>query len=295
MSPTVQTVLKVIHFSSCLTSQFAIRSLLACEPSSSPCPIVSAKDVVVSTVRMGDWFVVETLNFRVWSRLNSTDSIACARRCETLRGELLAKWLPERPGQDWTPKAVVMVHRTLEEFCAAVGTGRTGSSGCATVRHEQGRVAERRIDLRADVHSWSSSTLPHELAHLILADRFGGRRLPRWADEGIAVLAEPPEKQAERKKAASGQRAIALPRLLTAVEYPTTTEERDAFYAQSTALTDYLVSREGGTRFLTFVEMAMDRGHDVALKKIYRVNGIRELEREWNARGSNIAVAEERP
>ena len=39
------------------------------------------------------------------------------------------------------------------------------------------------------------TALPHELTHLILADRFSPRQVPRWSDEGMAVLADPAEKQ----------------------------------------------------------------------------------------------------
>jgi hypothetical protein len=37
--------------------------------------------------------------------------------------------------------------------------------------------------------------LPHEITHVVLADRFNTKPMPRWADEGMAVLTEPVEKK----------------------------------------------------------------------------------------------------
>ena len=36
--------------------------------------------------------------------------------------------------------------------------------------------------------------LPHEATHVVLAGQFGDQPVPRWADEGMAVLTEPRDK-----------------------------------------------------------------------------------------------------
>src|SRR5262249_50675662 len=40
--------------------------------------------------------------------------------------------------------------------------------------------------------------LPHEVPHVVLADLFPQQQIPRWADEGMAVLAEPASEQSLR-------------------------------------------------------------------------------------------------
>ena len=46
----------------------------------------------------------------------------------------------------------------------------------------------------ADIDRILASGLPHEVTHVILADLFPQQQIPRWADEGMAVLTEPREK-----------------------------------------------------------------------------------------------------
>ncbi|MDB5343958.1 MAG: hypothetical protein JWP89_2335 [Schlesneria sp.] len=233
---------------------------------------------VLAAQRHGDYFLVETLNFRIWSRLNSAETMEFTKRCETVRSDLREIWLSESDASGiWTPKADVVVHRSVVEFGAALGPQNAGSSGCTKVQRVNGRITLRRIDLRADAHGWNTSSMSHEVTHLIVADRFGGRRLPRWADEGMAVLAESREKQAQRQRVASLAPAISLSRLLSVAEYPGG-RDRDAFYAQSASLTDYLVRHGGGVQFLAFVESAMESGHDIALREYYDLEGLHDLE-----------------
>ena len=48
-----------------------------------------------------------------------------------------------------------------------------------------------RTNLRADHPQVLTAILPHEVTHVVLADLFTTQQIPRWADEGMAVLAEP--------------------------------------------------------------------------------------------------------
>jgi hypothetical protein len=270
-----------------LSSRFFFCPLLAGEATrvdaqAQDSPIEPSRDVVLLAVRQSDLFVVETPNFRISSRLNSVDSIACAQRCETLRLELQTKWLPENAPAIWTPKADVVIHRTFDEFRAALGANSSGASGCVTVKQEHGRVIQRRIDLRGDVPDWISSALSHELTHLIIADHFGGRTIPRWADEGMAVLAESSEKRAEREKAAAGRASLPLSQLLCAEVYPTESE-RAAFYAESASLTEFLVRRGGCGRFVKFIKQARSDGYERALKENYGLDAVCALDREWKS------------
>ena len=71
---------------------------------------------------------------------------------------------------------------------------------------------------------WQTAALPHELTHVILADCFVGRLVPRWIDEGAALLADPAEKQLRHKAEMAGaladRSAFRVVELLTLEDYP---------------------------------------------------------------------------
>src|SRR5205823_5625233 len=104
-----------------------------------------------------------------------------------------------------------------------------------------GGVFLRSIHIPCKETSLIADVLPHEVSHSVMAIRFQGRT-PRWADEGMAMLAETP---------ASIQECVGrLPRYrknegLFALEVLLQTEEADHFasmeyYAQSTSLVQFL-------------------------------------------------------
>ena len=77
------------------------------------------------------------------------------------------------------------------------------SPGFSTMVSNGNRVTAPHTDLRADHPQLLTAILPHEVTHVVLADLFTVQQIPRWADEGIAVLAEPrAEQQPPRGRAA---------------------------------------------------------------------------------------------
>jgi hypothetical protein len=238
-----------------------------------------APEIVPSVSMRGERILLETPNFRIWARLGRQQSVALAKRCEQARRELQTKWLPETVHASWNPKADVVVHPSADEYRRVLGTASDGSSGCVTITEDHGRVVQRRIDLRSDAADWSSSSLPHEMTHLVLADRFPGRRLSRWADEGMAVLAESQAKRSERRRAAEeagrAGRSLPISQVMFIEGYPAP-DQRAAFYAQSAALVEALVARGGPQRFFTFLDVAMRNGNARALKEVYGIDGIDE-------------------
>lgn len=149
---------------------------------------------------------------------------------------------------------------------------------------ERGRVVKRRIDLRADADDWLYSALPHELTHVILAEKFADRQIPRWADEGMAILTEPVARQAIRRTAM--QRAGAktshygAAELMSIRDYPQG-DRRDAFYGQSASLVAYLIERDSPARFLDFVQLGQKQGFERALADVYGIRSLAELDGSW--------------
>ncbi len=231
------------------------------------------------------WHIAETANFRVLCYGRQAPGQAVGPLCEQTRDQLVAQWLPANTPSGWRPKCDIVLHPNDASYLREVGDGGRDTTASALVLRHQGRITGRRIDVRASRPNWPSAALAHELAHVVLADRFATEPLPRWIDEGVAILADAPEKRQRHWR--STQQAIArgahfrLVELLTLQDYPPP-GRWGAFYDQSASLVEYLVEQNGHQSFAEFVELSREHGYETALRRVYRL-GVRELERKWHA------------
>ncbi len=128
--------------------------------------------------------------------------------------------------------------------------------------------------------------MPHELTHVILADCFLGRLVPRWIDEGVALLADPTEKQlrhkAEMEQAVADRSAFRVIELLTLEDYPAG-NRWGAFYGQSLSLVEYLTKQRSTNDFIHFVQLSFDKGYDASLREVYGLADVAALERSWKS------------
>jgi hypothetical protein len=145
------------------------------------------------------------------------------------------------------------------------------------------RIVARRIDVRADRADWLDGALPHELTHVILADLFVDQPIARWADEGMAVLADTPAKQDQHlaafHDAFARHNSLRLVQLVGLQEYPAAGQ--GVFYGQSVSLVRFLVEQGTPQQFTGFLRQAADAGYDAALRDSYRIDGIADLEDRW--------------
>lgn len=231
------------------------------------------------------WRHEKVANFDVWTP-GSLDAQRLAKTCETELERLRKTWQPESSDTIWQNKCVVVLHRDLASYQRAIGSVRDRSVGMATHTIVKGQIVSRRIDLRIDADGWMFDALPHELTHLVLADAVGARPLPRWLDEGLAVLAESSTKQARRKveldRAVAAHGTIPTHELLTLAGFPSA-RQRDVFYSQSASLAAYLVERDGAVAFLKFARQSLELGTDAALRDVYGIADAGRLERLWKA------------
>lgn len=238
------------------------------------------------TVRTsGAWKLVESANFRCWSQLPDDEARELAQCCEAWRTRIRNTWIAEPNTMDWTPKCEVYVHPTVTAYNQTLRRPGDTSVGSTIMNFDQGRTVLRRIDVRADASDWSNAALPHELTHVVLGERFGGRTLPRWADEGIAMLSESAEKHRERRDnlqdILAKRPTLLISELVTTSRLPAP-HLRDAFYGQSLALSSLLVRKQTPAKFADFVEESIVSGVDQALRKHYSLEGVAALQREWN-------------
>lgn len=232
------------------------------------------------------WLIQETRNFRIFCKRELNVASKLPTACEELRAHLGETWFGES-ASDWQVVCDVVVHETTASYVAALGSGSEQSSGCASFEIDAGKIVRRRIDLRATADDWFDSSLPHELTHVVLAERFTRNRIPRWADEGMAILVEPAEKQRRRREAL--ERGLADKKGFTAreltglIDYPAS-DRREAFYGQSASLVSFLMERESPEKFLEFLEIAATGNRLAALKEVYGFSDWQALEAAWHPR-----------
>ncbi|MCX7411087.1 MAG: peptidase MA family metallohydrolase [Planctomycetales bacterium] len=241
--------------------------------------------VDVRSYSVGSWLVVETNNFRVHSHLAEPEALELAGLCESHRADLQAVWLEPSNAVAWSPKCDVYLHASSGDYNRALGHIGDRSVGSTRMNFDREHPTERRIDLRADATDWSSGALPHELTHVVLGDVFGGRPIPRWADEGMAMLAESSVKKrlrmARLKHLTAGRIGYSMSSLLAVQGLPEP-HLRDSFYSQSAALVSLLVAEHGSKSFVKFVRKSQTSGQSSALDEVYGFATSNDLQRLWD-------------
>ena len=148
-----------------------------------------------------------------------------------------------------------------------------------------GKVVARRINLRSDHPNLVKAILPHEITHVVLADLFPDKQIPRWADEGIAVLAEPASEQslraADLDQPLASNKLFALNELFT-MDYPKS-DAWSVYYAQSVSMTRFLVDAGTPGKFLEFLRESQRVGPEAALRTSYGISGYDDLQKRWLA------------
>lgn len=260
----------------------------------------AATAAIKHTPRQGTgWAVAETAHFRLHHTTTDAAAEALVKIAEAARVEMARRWFGEAAGE-WSPRCDIYVHATAEAYAKATGRP-TEEPGHSTFEFARGtgRVLSRRVNVRLDDPDLHKGTLRHETTHVVLAGRFGAKDIPRWADEGIAVLSEP----AARVKQHTGQLAalrrdgqlFRVAELLAQDEAPPS-RRLPAFYAQSVSLVDFLVRKKDEVTFTRFVQAAGEKGYDAALERYYGYKGVAELERDWQAAalGGEVVAARRR-
>ena len=241
----------------------------------------------------GRWFVLESENFQICCEGSRTPAEHIARHAEALRKTLSEKWLANELDQTWMPKCQIVLYSSQSSYVNAVGRGGERTVGSSLVNAVNGRIASRRIDLLGSRTEYLSAALPHELTHVILKDRFPNKELPRWADEGTAILADSEAKQqrhySDLRSGLTTGETFPAALLLTMEGYPPASQW-GVFYGQSTSLVKFLVKRKTPDEFIRFIEEATAEGYDAALKKCYGIADARELDRQWRLDMAGISA-----
>jgi tetratricopeptide (TPR) repeat protein len=228
------------------------------------------------------WLLAETANFRIFHNQSKEFVERVAQVAEQTRTRLQLKWFGSS-NETWSPKCDLFLHATAQDYSRA--TGQYNSPGHSLLKMENGRLVVRRIDLHCDEANLLTAILPHETTHVVLAGEFGARLLPRWADEGMAVLTEPRERIDRHfnnllKCRQTGQ-LLHLHDLVLLEDYPKDPHAISGFYAQSVALVEFLTNQRGPLTFTQFLHDGMRYGFEKALQRNYGYRSFADLEQRW--------------
>jgi tetratricopeptide (TPR) repeat protein len=230
------------------------------------------------------WQVTETTNFRIFHNQNRELVERVARIAEQTRVAMSRKWFGNE-GETWTPKCEIVMHASAADYSrlTSVPASSPGHSRIETDPTSY-RVIGRRIDLHTDTMGMLEAVLPHETTHIVLAGNFGNHQVPRWADEGMAVLSEPLEKiEQHRRNLAKSRKDGSLGsirELMNLQNYPEA-KQITAFYAQSVILVEFLTQQRGAQVFTEFLREGLRDGYEPALRKHYSMT-FAELQGNWD-------------
>lgn len=211
---------------------------------------------------------VATTNFVVTARQQEVAE-QVARYAEYYRKAKALEWLG-RELPNWPSPCEIEVKITFG-----------GAGGATSFSFENGQVLGQSMVVEGSLERILHSVLPHEITHTVFAAKFR-RPLPRWADEGGAVLSEDQEEIARHdllvRKIINRGGMIPLRRLFVLTEYP-----RDvmALYAQGFSVARYLVSLKGRQKYLEFVDHGQTLGWDYAVRSDYGFPSVDALEYQW--------------
>ena len=232
---------------------------------------------------VGRWQVLESANFRVY-HADPRMAAPVIQAAESARREQTRRWSKAASLASWEPTCEVYLYPNSKLYAQMTGQPED-SPGFSTMGMNGGRITSRRINLRVDHPTMVQAVLPHELTHVILADHFTDQQIPRWADEGIAVLSEPLDEQ--HRRAADLDAPLSENRLfpvdvLMGMDYP---EDRywNLYYAQCVSLSKFLVEQGTPAQLIQFLQESQREGFEPVLRRVYRIDGFPDLQRRWLA------------
>jgi len=225
-----------------------------------------------------EWFEIESFQ-------NGPSADKVLALCEDLRKELCRVWGGNDHNPVWESRCKIRLHPNRTSYLQKVGPNGGQTSGCSLIQMELGKVIRREIELLLN-HSGELPALPHELTHVIVADKFGGREPPRWLDEGIATLSDTITKQnlhhRDCNEVVHSGRSIPIQQLVNLDSF-SSPNQMPAFYGQSLLLVRMLAERNGPAKVIEFGNDMLDRGMDASLKEHYAIDNVDHLEKVFRA------------
>lgn len=231
------------------------------------------------------WEVAETSHFRIFHRQQREFVEQVAQVAEQTRADMLRKWFGSS-ARAWQRKCDIFLYDNAQEYSKETGVPVyvPGHSRFESDR-KTGEMVSREIHLHCDETDLLNAVLPHETTHAILAGQFGSVPVPRWVDEGVAVLTEPANKVNLHKSGVTRYRQnrelFGMKELMELDDFPSA-QRISPFYAQSVSVVDYLTRQRGPLVFTQFVRDGLRDGYEMALRRHYNMQNFGELQTRWS-------------
>jgi head-tail adaptor len=244
------------------------------------------------------WARAETANFRIFHQQPREVAEQTAQIAERTRATITAKWFSVCK-EDWNPRCDIYLYATAREYRQAT-QAPADAPGHSTFHCDAGRIISRRIDLPCeDVNNILVAVLPHEATHVVIASQFADQRIPRWADEGMAVLTEPRDRIDRHLRTLPYCRhenlLYSIKQLMTMSDYPNPRPDPrciTAFYAESVSLVDFLSAEKGPQEFAAFLRDAVRTSYETSLEKHYGYHSFDELQQSWVRKAFSADMAQ---
>jgi RNA polymerase sigma factor (sigma-70 family) len=124
-------------------------------------------------------------------------------------------------------------------------------------------VTDARVTVSGPLESMLYDQLPCEVAHVVLAAHFTSK-LPKWADDGLALTTTSPEHQAKAHAAirqyVDGGKGYRLKALFAMKEYPEAKSDWAVFATQATSVVRFLMTRKVRDDFTVTVTTGTTNG-----------------------------------
>jgi hypothetical protein len=157
--------------------------------------------------------------------------------------------------------------------------------GATTFEFMPGQIVQH-MTIEGPLDRLLASVLPHEVTHTVFAHYFGCP-VPRWADEGGAVLSEDDLERSRHdsmvRQLLNGGRAFPLSRLFSLRDYPRDPREIPTLYAEGYSVVNFLVATSNRQVFLRFVAHGMQYGWESAAQTHFHCQNVNKLEEAWIA------------
>ena len=204
---------------------------------------------------------VKTANFRV-----AADTPAMAQEiahyAEVYRRDLSQEWFGEEPRSWGFPH---MIQANVKKEDVGVNQSILFIFNVITVQGNETDIIY--------------SSLPHEICHSVMRYRLG-LWLPRWADEGMAMLSERESMGARPNKFLLDQAGTEpICEFLVRTQYPLFF--KNAFYGQAYSLTQFLVEKKGKREFTKFLDDARMGDWAGSALTHYGYKDLYALEDDW--------------
>jgi hypothetical protein len=191
---------------------------------------------------------------------------------ERYRKEKAIEWIG-REMEPWPQPCPLYIKPTM-----------SGAGGATKFDYRGGSYTVLSMEIEGPVERMLNSVLPHEVTHTVFAHHFRVP-VPRWADEGGAVLSEDELERSRHdqlcRQKLNAQQKMPLRRLFNLKEYEEAGGDVMIIYAEGFSVANYLVERSDRQTFLNFVAAGMRTGWDRAAQTYYGYQTVEQMEETW--------------